>query len=227
MGGGGSSAKLTYYLTGSSDEVAVRNYIKPGGVAGTPLIYDGLVYTDASLKPLGVELWQADISYGWQDDDDAQEPQDTGSLTLAFDTTGGTVPVTNSRHPTAKYAPPGLQAADFKGAINVTDNGVEGVDIVIPQLRFTIDYMWPWNGQLADFVAYVKQLYGLTGKTNDTKFYGFAAGEVFNYIEIFYNQRRRHQTLDWVSPNEFETDFHNRITSAAETTENSTTVTAV
>lgn len=50
---------------------------------------------------------------------------------------------------------------------------------------------------------------------------------VFNYIEIFYNQSRRHQTLAWVSPSEFETDFHNRMTKAAETTETSTTMTAV
>ena len=54
-----------------------------------------------------------------------------------------------------------------------------------------------------------------------------ARQSVFNYIEIFYNQRRRHQTLDWVSPSEFETNFHNRITTTAETTENTTTVTAV
>ena len=39
-----------------------------------------------------------------------------------------------------------------------------------------------------------------------------ARQSVFNYIDIFYNQRRRHQTLDYISPNEFETDFHNRMT---------------
>jgi putative transposase len=54
-----------------------------------------------------------------------------------------------------------------------------------------------------------------------------ARQSVFNYIEFFYNQRRRHQTLAWVSPSEFETDFHNRMTTAAETTETSTTMTAV
>lgn len=54
-----------------------------------------------------------------------------------------------------------------------------------------------------------------------------ARQSVFNYIEFFYNQRRRHQTLAWVSPSEFETDFHNRLTTAAETTETSTTMTAV
>ena len=54
-----------------------------------------------------------------------------------------------------------------------------------------------------------------------------ARQSVFNYIEIFYNQRRQHQSLAWVSPSEFETDFYNRITKAAETIENSTTVTAL
>ena len=50
---------------------------------------------------------------------------------------------------------------------------------------------------------------------------------MFNYIEIGYNERRRHQTFAWVSPSEFEIDFYNRITRAVETIENSTTVTAV
>ncbi len=54
-----------------------------------------------------------------------------------------------------------------------------------------------------------------------------ARQSVFNYIEIFYNQSRRHRTLAWVLPSEFETDFHNRMTTAAETTETSTTMTAV
>ncbi len=54
-----------------------------------------------------------------------------------------------------------------------------------------------------------------------------ARQSVFNYIEIFYNERRRHQTLAWVSPSEFETDFHTRMTKAAETIENNTAVTAI
>ena len=28
--------------------------------------------------------------------------------------------------------------------------------------------------------------------------------ELFDYIEVFYNQRRRHSTLDYISPAEFE-----------------------
>ena len=54
-----------------------------------------------------------------------------------------------------------------------------------------------------------------------------ARQSVFNYIEIFYNQRRRHQTLAWVSPSEFETAYHNRLTTTPEPAEKSTTVTAL
>jgi putative transposase len=67
------------------------------------------------------------------------------------------------------------------------------------------------------------------GWTNHCVYPGLesARQSVFNYIEIFYNQRRLHQTLDWVSPSEFESEFHNHMTTAAETIENNTTVTAV
>lgn len=34
--------------------------------------------------------------------------------------------------------------------------------------------------------------------------YGIAKAELFDYIELFYNQRRRHSTLGLVSPAEFE-----------------------
>ena len=30
------------------------------------------------------------------------------------------------------------------------------------------------------------------------------ADELFDYIEVFYNQKRRHSTLDYVSPAEYE-----------------------
>ncbi len=34
--------------------------------------------------------------------------------------------------------------------------------------------------------------------------YGHAKMELFDYIELFYNQRRRHSTLGQISPAEFE-----------------------
>ena len=41
---------------------------------------------------------------------------------------------------------------------------------------------------------------------------GQAKMELFDYIKVFYNQRRRHTTLGQVSPAEFE---RRRLTSAA------------
>jgi putative transposase len=49
---------------------------------------------------------------------------------------------------------------------------------------------------------------------------------VFNYIQLFYNQRHRHQTLAWSSPCDFETDFRKRIMKTAETKDKSTIETA-
>jgi transposase InsO family protein len=34
--------------------------------------------------------------------------------------------------------------------------------------------------------------------------YSVAKAELFDYIEVFYNQRRRHSTLGLISPAEFE-----------------------
>jgi putative transposase len=34
------------------------------------------------------------------------------------------------------------------------------------------------------------------------------ANAIFEYIEGFYNRRRRHSALDWLSPVEFETTAH-------------------
>ena len=34
--------------------------------------------------------------------------------------------------------------------------------------------------------------------------YGIAKAELFDYLEVFYNQRRRHSTLGLISPAAFE-----------------------
>lgn len=37
-----------------------------------------------------------------------------------------------------------------------------------------------------------------------------ARAQVFDYIEVFYNRQRRHSTLDYLSPLDFEKEFHRR-----------------
>ncbi len=35
-----------------------------------------------------------------------------------------------------------------------------------------------------------------------------AASKIFEYIEMFYNSKRRHSYLDYISPNEFEKRYN-------------------
>ena len=34
--------------------------------------------------------------------------------------------------------------------------------------------------------------------------YGIAKAQLFDYIEVFYNQQRRHSSIDYLSPAEYE-----------------------
>jgi len=82
----------------------------------------------------------------------------------------------NLNHPPATsptwWSP--MLAPDFKGAIGVTQDSVEGVDVTVPVFNFTETHYID-----ADEVdgAYKNALYGLTGKVNNAMFRGLAAGE--------------------------------------------------
>lgn len=91
----------------------------------------------------------------------------------SFETGGGTQHITNSLATVNRY-PPGT-APDFQGAIGVTENGVEGVDITVPVYQFAETHF------IADALvtaAYKATLCYLTGKVNSAPFKGFQAGEV-------------------------------------------------
>jgi len=93
---------------------------------------------------------------------------------VAFDTTGGTQHITQSRQTISRTAASGA-APDFKGAIGVTANGVEGVDITVPVYAFTYTYYLAPEAVTQSFRL---QIFALTGKVNSGSFRGFAAGEV-------------------------------------------------
>lgn len=39
-----------------------------------------------------------------------------------------------------------------------------------------------------------------------------ARDKIFEYIEMFYNSKRRHSFLDFISPNEFEKRYNDSVT---------------
>jgi hypothetical protein len=68
-----------------------------------------------------------------------------------------------------------MVAPDFQGAIGVSADGVEGIDITIPVYHFAETHSKP-NAQITG--AYKGVLFNLTGKVNSDGFRGFAPGEV-------------------------------------------------
>jgi len=131
-------------------------------------IYDGLYRQTTRIQRMGEEAWLGRVTYG------QRESYEAGDSVYEFDTTGGTAHITQGLD-TARYAKPGETAPDFKGAIGVTENAVEGVDVLVPKFAFSERHYLA-----AELVtpAYKAVIANLTGRVNLDPFRGFAQGEV-------------------------------------------------
>lgn len=100
-------------------------------------------------------------------------PQQEGQETTSFDTGGATTHITQSLGTTA-YAPSGKTAPNFMGAINVTKDGVQGVDIHIPGLQWQRTRRFDPSFVDNDYINVLK---ALTGTINQDEFCGTDPGE--------------------------------------------------
>lgn len=162
-----------YVLRGTQDRATAR----ATALAGTPQLIaaDGILLyrSDIKLDPQGFNLWNCTIPYVPYNARNRQ-PQ-ANEFRWSFDTTGGTANITQALEHIQSYAPPTETAPDHKGAINVTDNGPEGTEIVIPQFRWT--ETWQLPAAFATF-AYSDIVEAITGTVNDAVFRGKPAGSV-------------------------------------------------
>ena len=118
------------------------------------------------FEPAGAgDCWEATVQYS----SDVPDP-DWGDF--HFSTGGGTHHTTHSLNTRGRYPE---DAEDYQGAIGVTDQGVEGVDITSPVYTFSEAYRVP--GALVT-PAYKNALFRLTGRTNQSPWRGFEADEV-------------------------------------------------
>jgi len=170
--GAAESAEFLYTLRGVSSEGDARIL----ATNSTPTTYGVLSRRQIEVKPVHIDttnadgcIWDVTVQFGPKD-----EPEAGDEPTFSFDTTGGTQHITQSRQNISKTAASGA-APDFKGAIGVTSNGVEGVDITVPVYAFTYTYYLEPERVTQGFRA---QIFNLTGKVNSGSFRGFAAGEV-------------------------------------------------
>lgn len=166
------------------------------GIELAPLYYSGHRRSRLNTRPVGNGWFEIVAEYA----NAAVDAYETFSLlnpdnvtfmpqSVAVDTTGGTEHITqawsDSEDPDAyvgKYAAEGEFAPDTKGAVNVSGNNVNGVDITVPSFQFTETWHVPakylFVGTDAKPTPYLQTLYDMTGKVNKDKFRFFVPGEV-------------------------------------------------
>jgi len=156
---------LKFIIKGTDNDIEAKTSL----FSTTPGIYDGLVRQNWSVEYHGPLMWLGTVRYG-----PLQRQPETGQSVFQFDTGGGTQHITQSLCTMGAYAPPGRTAPYFGGAIGVTRDNVEGVDITVPVFNFSETHYIPaaWITP-----AYQSVLFNLTGKVNNSGFRWFAAGE--------------------------------------------------
>ena len=169
-----SSYVKSYKVFGTSDDTAlhteINTQVSQGGAywqyPGNPNMK--LRAESYSVSFLGDNAWQVTINYEKNGAEDGAEPL---KRARSFDTTGGTQHITQAYSETRF----GTNAPDQKKAIGVDSNGVNGVDIVVPQLQWQETYDVPNVYVTSEWIRGVS---GVTGTTNNASFRGFEAGEV-------------------------------------------------
>lgn len=184
-----SSYRKSYKVFGTTDDVALHadinakvtsglDYWQYPGVANMKLRAESY-----SVAYLGDDAWQVTIDYVKDGAEDGDAPL---KRARSFDTTGGTQHITQAAGGTVtvngtttitqgseRRYPPTAPGQD--NAIGADDNGVNGVDIVVPQLQWQESYDVP-NAYVTN--GYITGVAALTGTVNNAGFRGFAAGEV-------------------------------------------------
>jgi len=168
--GEAGSAELTYDIEGTADEDTALTSLK----SAAPATHKGMNRQECGVEPTDDKhRWTGTARY-------ALDPADSATR-FSFDTGGGSQHVTNGLATVSKTPAPGKTAPDFKGAIGVTPDNVEGVDITTPVFNFELT-------KYLDSVttAYLGDVYALTGKVNNAQVVltvngatlTFAAGEL-------------------------------------------------
>lgn len=146
----------------------IRNF--PVSPTETTALFIGTVHASNPID----NHWTVTITYTLPQ---GNEAKDYGYIQYGFESGGDTVHITQSYsvRSSAARTGSGLTPPDWGGAIGVSKNGVEGVDVPARGLRFNITgFFVP-----GDFATSLAKTWGdLAGYCNNATFLSFAAGEV-------------------------------------------------
>lgn len=194
------SAELRYLVTGTNDEAAA---IAAVNAVVTP--YGLLWPNQIDLEPMdayigGFKMFRASVQYG-------PVPGGLGVgegeelPTFTCDYSGETAKILQGLAVVNTYPAPGEPAVNFKGAINVTSDGVEGVEIEVPVFTFSLSISIPTSLFTTSYQASVARI---TKSVNSHNWRGFAPKEVrFDGMAVSgtYGERTSMTYRFSVSPN--------------------------
>jgi len=160
------SAEFLYFVDEAADEAEADTEVR----SAAPSTYNSMPLLDVEIEPIdGSSMFMGTVRYG----PTSQQTPPADSTSESFETGGQTVHISQSLSTIAAYTNE-MSTPDHGGAINVTSNGIEGVDIVAPDYQFTKFKRFSGSDVDATFKG---NLLALTGSVNDASFFGLAAGE--------------------------------------------------
>jgi hypothetical protein len=178
LGESGSKTLEYFILWQGEDEPGSDAEVHALLNATAPPLWGNLPLKNTAIDPVSDILWDGRAEYGQRDT--------SYDSTLAFDTTGGTSHITQSIATIGRHGP---GACDLRGAIGVTQDAVDGVDITIPAFAWSEGRNFP-VAQVTD--TYITNLCLLTGSTNVAQFKQFQPGEV-----LFLGASGRRENFIW------------------------------
>lgn len=160
--GRGDSVTLTFHVVGTESEEEAHQCARDN----LPAFHRYWPFRSYTLDFAGGDVFhgKADFGYG-----------STGAKRVKVTTRGGTRRITQAIEQVV-YSPDDVVDDEFKGAIGVNGDTVEGVDAIVPTLHFTEEHQIPYSTAIRP--TFLNALVALTGKVNAEAFRGFQPGEV-------------------------------------------------
>ena len=190
VGGRDSSLPKEFLVYRSDDE----NEVYQALLTETDEVFDNLLRSKVSAKPLGGGVWEGTVQYGLPEGGagtaigatpviplsgpasaQSLDPSDPamGGLEVTFDFLGETKHITQSIQTKYEDSATGGTPKDYKQAIGVSKDGVAGTDIFVGRLEMTVTQKRS-SVTMANLTAWRS----LVGTWNDATFWGYEQGEV-------------------------------------------------
>lgn len=169
---GEGEQQLTYNIRGTEDEGEAYFAL----IANAIPIYNGRFAYSAVIRRAAIDCFIGTVSYKTGTPEQRQSfGDDGGGSSLQFELGNETQHITQSLSTVSKTTSGGRPAADHKGAIGVSSDGIEGTDVLVPTMNWSETHYYPLA---AIGPNYLSVLRSMRVKMNSATFRGFARGEV-------------------------------------------------